>query len=95
MLQIKTLGELKASGYKPKSIKDELRDNLIVKIKAKETIFKGVLGFENTVIPDIERAILSRHSILLLGLRGQAKTRTRPFTDSRSFASVKTSPMGN
>ncbi len=75
MLQIKTLGELKASGYKPKSIKDELRDNLIVKIKAKETIFKGVLGFENTVIPDIERAILSRHSILLLGLRGQAKTR--------------------
>jgi magnesium chelatase subunit I len=75
MLHIKTLGALKAAGYEPKSIKDELRDNLIKKIKAKETVFKGVLGFENTVIPDIERAILSRHSILLLGLRGQAKTR--------------------
>ena len=75
MLHIKTLGELKASGYQPKSIKDELRDNLILKLKNKETVFKGILGFENTVIPDIERAILSRHSILLLGLRGQAKTR--------------------
>jgi magnesium chelatase subunit I len=75
MLHIKTLGELKASGYQPKSIKDELRDNLIKKLQNKETIFKGILGFENTVIPDIERAILSRHSILLLGLRGQAKTR--------------------
>ena len=67
MLHIKTLGELKASGYQPKSIKDELRDNLILKLKNKETVFKGILGFENTVIPDIERAILSRHSILLLG----------------------------
>ncbi len=75
MNQINTLGELKASGYKPKSIRDELRDNLIKKLKNKETVFQGVLGFENTVIPDIERAILSRHSILLLGLRGQAKTR--------------------
>lgn len=70
-----TLGELKATGYQPKSIKDELRDNLIGKIKNKETIFPGILGFEDTVLPDIERAILSRHNILLLGLRGQAKTR--------------------
>lgn len=75
MLHIKTLGELKATGYQAKSIKDELRDNLILKLKKGETVFKGILGFENTVIPDIERAILSRHSILLLGLRGQAKTR--------------------
>ena len=75
MLNIKTLGELKASGYQPKSIKQELRDNLIKKLKNKEETFPGILGFENTVIPDIERAILSRHSILLLGLRGQAKTR--------------------
>lgn len=75
MLNIKTIGELKASGYTTKSIKDELRDNLILKLKKGETVFKGILGFENTVIPDIERAILSRHSILLLGLRGQAKTR--------------------
>ncbi|OEK07573.1 magnesium chelatase [Flavivirga aquatica] len=72
---INTLRELKKSGYKSKSIKDELRDNLIRKIKNKETTFKGVHGYENTVIPELERAILSRHNINLLGLRGQAKTR--------------------
>lgn len=70
-----TLGELKASGYQPKSIKTELRDNLIQKLKNKETIFPGVFGFDDTVLPDVQRAILSRHNILLLGLRGQAKTR--------------------
>jgi magnesium chelatase subunit I len=72
---IKTLGELKEAGYQSKSIKDELRDNLIHKIKNKETTFVGVYGYENTVIPELERAILSRHNINLLGLRGQAKTR--------------------
>ncbi|MFD2585650.1 magnesium chelatase [Croceitalea marina] len=72
---IKTLGELKKSGYESKSIKDELRDNLIEKIKKKENVFKGVWGYENSVIPELERAILSRHNINLLGLRGQAKTR--------------------
>ena len=75
MKNIKTLGELKESGYRSKSIKDELRDNLIQKIKNKETTFEGVHGYENTVIPELERAILSRHNINLLGLRGQAKTR--------------------
>ncbi len=75
MLNIKTLGALKASGYITKSIKQELRENLIRKLKAKEETFPGILGFENTVIPDVERAILSRHSMLFLGLRGQAKTR--------------------
>ncbi|WP_100614866.1 magnesium chelatase [Confluentibacter citreus] len=75
MKNIKTFGDLKASGYKSKSIKDELRDNLIQKIKNKETTFEGVHGYENTVIPELERAILSRHNINLLGLRGQAKTR--------------------
>jgi magnesium chelatase subunit I len=75
MKNITTLGELKASGYKPRSIKDELRDNLIKKLQAKETVFTGILGFEDTVIPDLERAILSRHNVLMLGLRGQAKTR--------------------
>ena len=75
MLHASTLGELKANGYKPQSIKEELRANLIKKLRAKETVFSGILGFENTVIPDLERAILSKHSILLLGLRGQAKTR--------------------
>ncbi|WP_299252478.1 magnesium chelatase [uncultured Lacinutrix sp.] len=72
---IKTLGELKKAGYKSKSIKDELRDNLIEKIKSKTTVFEGVHGYENTVIPELERAILSRHNINFLGLRGQAKTR--------------------
>ncbi len=78
----KTLGELKKEGYKSKTIKDELRDNLIEKIKKKEDIFKGIIGFEDTVIPELERAILSRHNINLLGLRGQAKTRiARQLTD--------------
>jgi magnesium chelatase subunit I len=72
---IKTLGELKKSGYVSRSIKDELRDNLRTKIKSGQPTFEGVHGFENTVIPELERAILSRHNINLLGLRGQAKTR--------------------
>ncbi|WP_200975586.1 magnesium chelatase [Echinicola sp. 20G] len=75
LLKIKTLGELKAAGYQTQSIKEELRQNLIKKIKAKENVFEGIWGYEDTVIPDIERAILSRHNINFLGLRGQAKTR--------------------
>jgi magnesium chelatase subunit I len=70
-----TLGALKQSGYASKSIKDELRENLRLKIKSGQPVFEGVYGFENTVIPELERAILSRHNINLLGLRGQAKTR--------------------
>src|SRR6186997_861373 len=70
-----TLGELKKQGYISRSIKDELRVNLIKKIKAKENAFPGILGYEDSVIPDTERALLSRHNILFLGLRGQAKTR--------------------
>ena len=72
---IKTLGELKASGYTPVSVKEELRRNLISKLKSGKPVFAGVYGFEHTVIPDLERAILSRHNMILLGLRGQAKTR--------------------
>jgi magnesium chelatase subunit I len=75
MNSIKTLGELKASGYQSRSIRDEIRHNLVQKLKNKEKIFDGVIGFDDTVVPDIERALLSRHNILLLGLRGQAKTR--------------------
>ena len=75
MSKAKTLGELKKSGYQSRSIKEELRENLIAKLKKKERVFKGILGFDDTVIPDLERAILSRHNVLLLGLRGQAKTR--------------------
>jgi magnesium chelatase subunit I len=75
MNKIKTLGELKKSGWVSKSIKDEIRNNLIKKIAAKENAFPGILGYEDTVIPDTERALLSKHNILFLGLRGQAKTR--------------------
>ncbi len=72
---IKTLGELKKSGYVSKPIKQEIRDNLITKLQAKENPFPGILGYEASVVPDTERALLSQHNILFLGLRGQAKTR--------------------
>ena len=70
-----TLGALRASGYKPRSIREELRSNLIPALRNGDNVFPGIIGFDDTVIPDLERAILSRHNILLLGLRGQAKTR--------------------
>src|SRR6478752_2496464 len=80
--KIKTLGELKRSGYKPLSVKDEIRKNLIEKIRCKQNTFPGIIGYEESVIPDTERALLSRHNILFLGLRGQAKTRmARQMTD--------------
>jgi magnesium chelatase subunit I len=72
---IATLGELKASGYKPKSIKEEVRDNLVARLKKGSATFPGIIGYEETVVPDVERALLSKHNILFLGLRGQAKTR--------------------
>src|SRR5690606_29312815 len=75
LLNNKTLGELKASGYKSRSIKAELRENLVQRLRNKETVFEGIWGYEETVIPDLERAILAGHDINLLGLRGQAKTR--------------------
>lgn len=79
---IKTLGALKVSGYQSKTVKEEIRDNLIRSIRNKENPFTGILGYEDTVIPDTERALLSRHNILFLGLRGQAKTRmARQMTD--------------
>src|SRR5215510_5634172 len=73
--KIKTIGQLKASGYVHKSIREELRRNLICKLQKKETTFPGIIGYEDSVIPDVERALLSKHNILFLGLRGQAKTR--------------------
>src|SRR5215213_9284300 len=75
MNNIKTLGELKKSAYKARSVKDEIRQNLIKKLQNKENTFSGIVGYEDSVIPDVERALLSRHNILFLGLRGQAKTR--------------------
>ncbi|HVZ55446.1 MAG TPA: hypothetical protein VG870_02205 [Chitinophagaceae bacterium] len=80
--KIKTLGELKASGYRPRSIKEEVRQNLIARLQRGEESFPGIVGYEDSVIPDVERALLSRHNILFLGLRGQAKTRmARKMTD--------------
>src|SRR5882724_2879216 len=73
--KIKTLGELKKAGYKNRSVKEEIRENLIRKLQSKESTFPGIIGYEDSVIPDTERALLSRHNILFLGLRGQAKTR--------------------
>lgn len=75
LTSIKTLGDLKASGYESRTIKDELRSNLIKKLKAGESVFQGILGFDQTVIPQIQNAILGRHDFILLGLRGQAKSR--------------------
>ncbi|MDA9893952.1 sigma 54-interacting transcriptional regulator [bacterium] len=74
-LKSKTLGELRKTSYIQKSIKDELRDNLIHNIKNKINVFDNIHGYEESVIPELEQAILSRHNINLLGLRGQAKTK--------------------
>ncbi|HZH95451.1 MAG TPA: magnesium chelatase, partial [Flavisolibacter sp.] len=80
--RINTIRELKEAGYQPRSIKEEIRYNLIKKLQQKEQTFQGIIGYEETVIPDVERALLSKHNILFLGLRGQAKTRmARQMTD--------------
>ncbi len=75
MTNPKTLGELKKSGYFARSVKDEMRENLIKKLRQREKLFPGILGFEESVIPGIVNALLSKHNIILLGLRGQAKSR--------------------
>src|SRR3982751_5017433 len=75
MERARNLGELKASGYKSRSVKDEMRTNLIEKLRSGETLFKGILGYEETVVPQLVNAILAKHNLILLGLRGQAKSR--------------------
>lgn len=75
LLQIRTLGQLKASGYKVLPVKDEVRKNLVTKLRNREKIFPGIIGYDETVIPELCNAILSRHDFILLGLRGQAKSR--------------------
>jgi magnesium chelatase subunit I len=78
----RTLRELKAFRYRSRSVKDELRDNLIQKLRAGEKLFPGIVGYDDTVIPQLVNAILSRHNVILLGLRGQAKSRIiRQLTD--------------
>lgn len=71
----KTLGELRASGYRSSSVKAEMRRNLIARLRRNEPLFPGILGYDDTVLPQIQNAILSRHDMLFLGLRGQGKTR--------------------
>src|SRR5207247_7465643 len=75
MTRPRTLGELKSSGYQVVSVKEEMRRNLVRKLKAGEPLFDGIIGYEETVIPQVQNAILSKHDMLFLGLRGQAKTR--------------------
>jgi magnesium chelatase subunit I len=75
MTAIHTLGELRASGYRVRPVKDEMRENLLDLIRRGEPTFPGVHGYDRTVIPAIHNAVLSKHDIILLGLRGQAKTR--------------------
>ena len=71
----RTVGDLLASGYQIQSVKDEMRKNLIAKLESGEPLFPDILGYEDTVLPQIQNAILSKHDMLFLGLRGQAKTR--------------------
>ena len=75
MAAIQTLGELRQSGYRSRPVKQEIRDNLVRKLQAGETLFPGIIGYDDTVIPQLVNAILSRHNFILLGLRGQAKSR--------------------
>src|SRR6478672_2882530 len=71
----RTLGDLRKSGYRSQSVKDEMRHNLIRKLQSGQPLFDGIIGYEETVLPQIQNAILSKHDMLFLGLRGQAKTR--------------------
>src|SRR3989337_1358639 len=75
MQKPRTLGELRKAGYRSRSVKEEMRANLVRKLTSREPIFPGVIGYEDTVVPQIVNAILSRHNFILLGLRGQAKSR--------------------
>ena len=75
MSRPKTLGELKASGWRSRSVKDEMRENLVRRLRERRPVFPGLVGYDRTVIPAVQDAILSRHDFILLGLRGQAKTR--------------------
>src|SRR5919205_2171808 len=75
MALAKTLGELKQQGYRARSVKDEMRANLLEKLRRGERVFPGIVGYDETVIPQIVNAVLARHNIILLGLRGQAKSR--------------------
>src|SRR5260370_31789624 len=75
MAAIETLGDLRQSGNRSRQVKQEIRDNLVCKLRAGEPLFPGIIGYDETVIPQLVNAVLSRHNFILLGLRGQAKSR--------------------
>jgi magnesium chelatase subunit I len=75
MAAIHTLGDLRKSGYRSRSVKQEIRDNLVNRLRAGGALFRGIIGYDETVIPQLVNAVLSRHNFILLGLRGQAKSR--------------------
>src|SRR5215813_6636656 len=75
MAVIETLGALRRSGYRSRPVKQEIRDNLVCKLRAGATLFPGIIGYDETVVPQLVNAVLSRHNFILLGLRGQAKSR--------------------
>src|SRR5215510_12735432 len=75
MAGISTLGELRRSDYRTRPVKEEIRDNLVRKLQSGEKLFSGIIGYDDTVVPQLVNAILSRHNFILLGLRGQAKSR--------------------
>src|SRR5213593_1456674 len=75
MAAIITLGELRTSGYRSRPVKQEIRDNLVRKLQSGDALFPGIIGYDETVIPQLVNAVLSRHNFILLGLRGQAKSR--------------------
>src|SRR3977135_171791 len=75
MTAIETLGDLRQSGYRSRPVKQEIRDNLVRKLQSREALFPGIIGYDETVIPQLVNAVLSRHNFILLGLRGQAKSR--------------------
>src|SRR5262245_14785531 len=82
MTAIHTLGDLRRSGYRSRPIKQEIRDNLVCKLRSGDALFPGIIGYDDTVIPPLVNAVLSRHNFILLGLRGQAKSRIlRGLTD--------------
>src|ERR1043165_4257901 len=75
MAAIETLGDLRRSTFRSRPVKQEIRENLVRKLQAGEPLFAGIIGYDDTVIPQLVNAILSRHNFILLGLRGQAKSR--------------------
>ena len=83
----RTLGELRATGHQYRTVKEELRENLLAKMRSGEPRFPGIVGYDETVLPEVERAVLAGHDMVLLGERGQGKTRLIRTLGTRSSVS--------